>query len=173
MDTFDFGSKFFEAEAPRHLNAQLPFNIQLDYGQAEYAVLCANIRGLFAIDICQRYIGEILGHQALDLGFNGDANAAMWPAKKEEQCRMRFQLLKFSRRRDDLHVGDSHGRRLATSHQEFSAAASAPLAVASGGRPCSMLPRTGREKNVLFNNPSENGSLRFHGSSDTMRAIVQ
>lgn len=151
----------------------MPFNIQFDYGQAEYAVLSANIRVLFAIDICQRHIGKILRDQAFDLGFNGDANAAMGSAKKQERCRMRFQLLKLLRGRDGLHVDDSHGRRLATSHQAFSVAASAPLAVASGGSPCSMLPRTGREKNVLFSNPSENGSLRFHGSSDTMRAIVQ
>jgi hypothetical protein len=36
-----------------------------------------------------------------------------------------------------------------------------------------MLPRTGREKNVFFKKATEICSLRFHGKSDTQRAIAQ
>jgi hypothetical protein len=41
------------------------------------------------------------------------------------------------------------------------------------GRPCKTLPRTGRETNVLSSRSVDMGSLRFHGKSDTQRAIVQ
>jgi hypothetical protein len=36
-----------------------------------------------------------------------------------------------------------------------------------------MFPGTGREKNVLINKLKEKSSARFHGSSDTQRAIAQ
>jgi hypothetical protein len=43
----------------------------------------------------------------------------------------------------------------------------------TGSRPCMILPRTGREKNVLIIRLVENGTWRFHGMSDRVRANMQ
>lgn len=43
----------------------------------------------------------------------------------------------------------------------------------SGGRPCMMLPRTGREKKVLNNRAPVNGTRRFQGMSESVRAMMQ
>ena len=39
--------------------------------------------------------------------------------------------------------------------------------------PCKMLPLTGTERKVRLRRANENASLRFHGRSETIRAIVQ
>ena len=127
VDTFDPGGQFLKAKTARHLQAQLPFNIQLDDRQAEHAILPANIRSLLAIDIRQRYIGEILRHQAFYFGFNRDANAAMGASKKNERCRMQCQLLKLTGSGDGLHVDEERENWLATGCQVLAAAASVRL----------------------------------------------
>jgi hypothetical protein len=127
-----------KAETARHFQAELSFDKQLDDRQRKNAVLGANVRHLLTVHIRQRDFREILRHQTFNLWFDGLADAAMRPPKKDQQGRIDFQPFELIEVGNGLHV-DEH-RPFDSSRFSERTGLILNWALARGRRP-SMFPR--------------------------------
>lgn len=62
VNALNFLPQLKQAETAAALQEQLAFNVKMHHGQAEDAVLGADVRALAAVDVDQRNLGVFLHH---------------------------------------------------------------------------------------------------------------
>lgn len=103
INSADFLAQFNQAKTAAALYAQTPLYVQLDDGQTENLMLCANFGILYTVYIDQFNLWVLLLDQTRKLWLDSLTHSTMGSTEQQEDWTGRLQELKLFRRYSGFH----------------------------------------------------------------------